>query len=546
MPHVRTTMRIALSQINTSLADFDYNAEKIISHIKTLAEKKAELIVFPEASLFGYHPFDLLEREVLISQQDKALKQILKAIPEGVHVLVGGFEKNKNKKGRPFFNSVFLCKKNKIVKIFRKQLLPTGDVFDEARFIEAGDMKQNYFQIGKKKFFLTICEDMWAWPTAEGSDYKENPILKVPKKKIDLVINMSASPYHVGKFKKRQFVASNTAKYFKAPLLYVNQVGAQDEIVYDGQSFLISPKDKILFKAQSFAEDTNVIDLNTLETWSPTHKFDSGTEELRKALVLGLKDYGQKIGANKVHLGLSGGIDSALVAALAVDAFGSNNVKLFALPTQFNAELSMTYAKQLALNLGSEMKTISIQGTFEFIKTILDEEFQVPQFGVMHENLQSRIRGLFLMAYSNFSGSLLLTTGNKSEYATGYATLYGDMCGGLAPLGDLTKKQIVELCKHYNQEIEIIPEFIIKRPPSAELRPDQKDQDSLPAYELLDKAVQNIVEKKKPAKSETEKWLVKQLMKTEFKRWQAPPILKMSEHSFGRGRRYPIAHKAKE
>lgn len=546
MPHVRTTMRIALSQINTSLADFDYNAEKIISHIKTLAEKKAELIVFPEASLFGYHPFDLLEREVLISQQDKALKQILKAIPEGVHVLVGGFEKNKNKKGRPFFNSVFLCKKNKIVKIFRKQLLPTGDVFDEARFIEAGDMKQNYFQIGKKKFFLTICEDMWAWPTAEGSDYKENPILKVPKKKIDLVINMSASPYHVGKFKKRQFVASNTAKYFKAPLLYVNQVGAQDEIVYDGQSFLISPKDKILFKAQSFAEDTNVIDLNTLETWSPTHKFDSGTEELRKALVLGLKDYGQKIGANKVHLGLSGGIDSALVAALAVDAFGSNNVKLFALPTQFNAELSMTYAKQLALNLGSEMKTISIQGTFEFIKTILDEEFQVPQFGVMHENLQSRIRGLFLMAYSNFSGSLLLTTGNKSEYATGYATLYGDMCGGLAPLGDLTKKQIVELCKHYNQEIEIIPEFIIKRPPSAELRPDQKDQDSLPAYEILDKAVQNIVEKKKPAKSETEKWLVKQLMKTEFKRWQAPPILKMSEHSFGRGRRYPIAHKAKE
>ncbi|AZZ38167.1 NAD+ synthase [Bdellovibrio sp. qaytius] len=539
-------MRIALSQINASLADFDHNAEKIISHIKTLAEKKAELIVFPEASLFGYHPFDLLEREVLISQQDKALKKILKAIPVGVHVLVGGFEKNKNKKGRPYFNSAFLCKKNKIVKTFRKQLLPTGDVFDEARFIEQGDMKQNYFQIGKKKFFLTICEDMWAWPTKEGSDYKENPILKVPKKKIDLVINMSASPYFTGKFKKRQFVASQTAKYFKAPLLYVNLVGAQDEIVYDGQSFLISPKDKILFKAQSFAEDTNVMDLNTLETWSPSHKFDTPVEELRKALVLGLKDYGQKIGVNKVHLGLSGGIDSALVAALAVDAFGSNNVKLFALPTQYNAELSMTYARQLALNLGSEMKVVSIQSTFEFIKTILDEEFSVSQFGLMHENLQSRIRGLFLMAYSNFTGSLLLTTGNKSEYATGYATLYGDMCGGLAPLGDLTKKQIVQLCEHYNKEIEIIPDYIIRRPPSAELRPDQKDQDSLPAYDLLDKAVQNIVEHKKPAKSETEKWLVKQLMKTEFKRWQAPPILKMSEHSFGRGRRYPIAHKAKE
>lgn len=539
-------MRIALAQFNSSLADFDANAEKIISHIKTLSEKKAELIVFPEASLFGYHPFDLLEREALVTQQNKALQKILKAIPQGVHILVGGFEKNKNKKGRPYFNSAFLCKKNKIVKTFRKQLLPTGDVFDEARFIEQGDLRQNYFQIGKKKFFLTICEDMWAWPTKDGSEYEENPILKVPKKKIDLVINMSASPFFTGKFKKRQFVASQTAKYFKAPLLYVNLVGAQDEIIFDGQSFLVTPKDKVLFKAQAFAEDTNVIDLDTLETWSPSHKSESTTEELRKALVLGLKDYGQKIGVNKVHLGLSGGIDSALVAALAVDAFGSNNVKLFALPTEYNVELSMTYARQLAVNLGSEFKVISIQSTFEFIKTILDAEFSVEQFGLMHENLQSRIRGLFMMAYSNFTGSLLLTTGNKSEYATGYSTLYGDMCGGLAPLGDLTKKQIVELCEHYNKEIEIIPDFIIRRPPSAELRPNQKDQDSLPPYELLDKAVQNVVEKKKSAKSETEKWLLKQLMKTEFKRWQAPPILKVTEHSFGRGRRYPIAHKAKE
>lgn len=538
-------MRIALAQINSTLADFDANAEKIISHLKTLAEKKAELIIFPEAALFGYHPFDLLEREALIEQQNKALSRILKTIPQGVHILVGGFEKNKNKKGRPYFNSAFLCKKNKIVKSFRKQLLPTGDVFDEARFIEPGDIRQNYFQIGKKKFFLTICEDMWAWPTKEGSEYAENPILKVAKKKIDLVINMSASPFFTGKFKKRQFMAAQTAKYFKAPLLYVNLVGAQDEIIYDGQSFLVSPQNKLLFKAQSFSEDTNVIDLNTFETWSPSNKFESPTEELRKALVLGLKDYGQKIGVSKVHLGLSGGIDSALVAALAVDAFGSNNVKLFALPTEFNIDLSMTYARQLAANLGSEFKVMSIQSTFEFIKTILDAEFNVEKFGLMHENLQSRIRGLFMMAYSNFTGSLLLTTGNKSEYATGYATLYGDMCGGLAPLGDLTKKQIVELCEHYNKEIEIIPEFIIRRPPSAELRPNQKDQDSLPPYELLDKAVQNVVEKKKTAKSETEKWLLNQLMKTEFKRWQAPPILKVTEHSFGRGRRYPIAHKAK-
>jgi NAD+ synthase (glutamine-hydrolysing) len=357
---------------------------------------------------------------------------------------------------------------------------------------------------------------------------------------------MSASPYFTDKLKKRHFVAVQTAKYFKAPLLYVNMVGAQDEIIYDGQSFLVSPKNKVLYKAQSFSEDSNVIDIDTWELWSPGFKPESTVEELRKALVLGLKDYGQKIGVKKVHLGLSGGIDSALVAALAVDAFGAPNVKLFALPTQFNAESGMTAANQLARNLGAELKTISVQSTFDFIKNILDSEFSVREFHLMHENLQSRIRGLFLMAYSNFTGSLLLTTGNKSEYATGYATLYGDMCGGLAPLGDLTKKQIVDLCKHYNHEIEIIPNFIIDRPPSAELRPNQKDQDSLPPYEKLDKAVENIVALKKSAKSETEKWLIKQLMKTEFKRWQAPPILKVSEHSFGRGRRYPIAHKALE
>jgi len=240
-------------------------------------------------------------------------------------------------------------------------------------------------------------------------------------------------------------------------------------------------------------------------------------------------------------LGLSGGIDSALVAALAADALGSANVKLFALPTKFNSEKSFAVANQLASNLGVPLKMISIQSTFEFIKTLLDGEYEVDNFCLMHENLQARIRGLFLMAYSNFTGSMLLTTGNKSEYATGYATLYGDMCGGLAPIGDLTKKQIVDLCRHYNKESELIPEFIINRPPSAELRPDQKDQDTLPEYKILDKAVKKIVEEKKSAQSDVEKWLVKQLMKTEFKRWQAPPILKVSSHSFGRGRRYPIA-----
>jgi len=260
---------------------------------------------------------------------------------------------------------------------------------------------------------------------------------------------------------------------------------------------------------------------------------------------LGIKDFSEKTGLRKVHLGISGGIDSAIVACLAVDALGPNNVKLFALPTKFNASESATLAEQLSKNLKVVMQTIPIQDAFENIKATLDKAYDVPEFILMHENLQARIRGLFLMAYSNKENSLLLTTGNKSEYATGYATLYGDMCGGLAVLGDLTKKQVYDLARHYNAGYELIPEKIITRPPTAELRPNQKDQDSLPEYDKLDKAVVNIVEKRLAAKNDVENWLVNMVMKSEFKRWQAAPILKISEHSFGRGRRYPVAHRAR-
>jgi NAD+ synthase (glutamine-hydrolysing) len=286
--------------------------------------------------------------------------------------------------------------------------------------------------------------------------------------------------------------------------------------------------------------------LNILEGWNGKSPKNPSTEQLRKALVLGIKDFVEKLGLSKVHLGLSGGIDSALVACLAVDALGPNRVSLFALPTQFNKSESFELAQQLCKNLKIELQTISIQPLFEKIRQSLDTEFNVHEFQLMHENLQSRIRGMVLMAYSNKSGSLLLTTGNKSEYATGYATLYGDMCGGLAVIGDLTKKQVYQLSQHFNREYELIPNAIITRAPSAELRPNQKDQDSLPEYDLLDKAVVNLVEQRKSAISPTDKWLSNVLMKSEFKRWQAAPILKVSEHSFGRGRRYPLAHRAKE
>ena len=542
-------MRIALAQINPTLAAFEENLQKILDYVQRAKDKKAGLVIFPEACLFGYHPFDLLERESLVDQQAKILKKLIAQVPKGIFVIVGGFEKNKNKKGRPYFNSAFLIQRNKLVKTFHKELLPTGDVFDEARFIEKGQVKNNYFKIGKKKFFLTICEDIWAWDDGKKrSDYSLNPIQKVKKEKVDLVINISASPFYTDKLKAREFMVKQTAKYFKAPMAYVNMVGGQDELIYDGQSFLIAADGKKKLSCLPFEEDLNVFDLSDLKDWNATEK-QKGEDEialLRKAIILGMRDYLRKSGIKKIHFGLSGGIDSALLACLAVDALGPQNVQLFALPTKFNHQESFDLANQLAKNLNVSLKTISIQSMFEFIKNILDAEFSVKEFSLMHENLQSRLRGLILMAYSNFSGSLLLTTGNKSEYATGYATLYGDMCGGLAPLADLTKNQVYALSKLYNEQAEIIPERIITRPPSAELKPDQKDQDSLPPYEELDASVVRLVEKKMAVKNKTDEWLSKVLMRTEFKRWQAAPILKISEHSFGRGRRYPLAQKAEK
>jgi NAD+ synthase (glutamine-hydrolysing) len=540
-------MRIALAQTNSTLADFASNSEKILEFTNRAKEKKADLVVFPEASLFGYHPFDLLEREELVEKQIKQLKDLIKKIPKNIYVLIGGFEKNKSAKGRPYFNSAFLCQKNKILKTFHKELLPTGDVFDEARFIEKGSLKNNYFKIKNKKFLLTICEDIWAWEDKKGkSVYSENPLKKMPKQKVDLIINMSASPFFEGKLKQREYVVMKTAQHFKSSAIYVNMVGAQDEIIYDGQSFLVDSKGQPKFSCRSFEEDLNVFNLETLEDWNADQgtKKESQTDQLRKALVLGLKDFVGKTGMTQVHLGLSGGIDSAVVACLAVDAFGSQNVKLFALPTEFNQSESFELASKLAKNLHLDLQTISIQPIYEKIKSVLDEAFSVKKFSLMHENIQSRIRGLTMMAYANLKSSLLLTTGNKSEYATGYATLYGDMCGGLAVIGDLTKKQVYDVAKLYNAEYELIPQRIIDRPPTAELRPNQKDQDSLPEYDLLDKAVVNLVQKRHKASGPTENWLLGVIDRTEFKRWQAAPILKVSEHAFGRGRRYPIAHKA--
>ncbi|UXR65809.1 NAD+ synthase [Bdellovibrio bacteriovorus] len=539
-------MRIAVAQINPVLADFQLNKEKILDFVNQAVQRKCDLVVFPECTLFGYHPFDLLERSKLVAKQEAEFKDLIKNLPKDIGVIMGLITKNPQKKGRPYFNSAALISKGKKPQFFHKQLLPTGDVFDEARFIEPGDFSKNYFKWKGKKFFLTICEDIWAWPDAKGhSPYRENPLAKVKKQKVDMVVNLSASPYFVGKMKQREYVTQKTAAYFNAPIMYVNLVGAQDEIIFDGASFVLDKKGKKLLTCQPFTEDINVIDLDTLEVWNKTAKLQP-VEELRQALVLGIRDFCDKTGLKKVHLGLSGGIDSAVVAALAVDALGPANVTGVGLPGPFNAPESLTLAKDLAKNLGVDFKTVDITGMYESAVASLTEGLDLRGFSLVNENIQARLRGMSLMAWANKENSMLLTTSNKSEYASGYSTLYGDMCGGLAPIGDLTKAQVYQLARYYNQQGEVIPQEIIDRAPSAELRPNQKDQDSLPEYNELDKSVVYLVEKSGVAKSATDKWLLPILMRTEFKRWQAPPVLKVSGHSFGRGRRYPLAHRARE
>lgn len=539
-------MKIAVAQINPVLGQFEENANLILEKVLQAAKSNTDLVLFPEACLFGYHPFDLLEQSILVKLQLKQLQRIHKLIPPKIAVLIGLFTQNQKAKGRPLHNSAALLIKGEPARFFHKQLLPTGDVFDEMRFIEPGSMKDNHFKFKNKKFLVTICEDIWAWDLkGRRNPYQENPLQKI-RGKFDFVLNMSASPFDPSKLDQRKCLVKATAKHFKAPTIYCNLVGAQDEIIFDGSSFGFDQNGHLLFQARSFEEDFVELDFGGSKVKQKLKdKSTHEVEYLRKALVLGVRDFSRKTGLRRIHLGLSGGIDSAVVACLAIEAIGPENVTCIGLPTQFNAPESLQYAKTLSRNLNCEWIEFPIENIFSSIKNEIDLKFRIEIFGLVHENMQARIRGMILMAYANYRNSLLLTTSNKSEYAAGYSTLYGDMCGGLAPLGDLTKRQVYQLANHYNKNKEFIPAEIITRPPSAELRPNQKDQDSLPEYDLLDTAVVNLIQNSRAAKSETEQWLFSKLLTTEFKRWQAPPILKVSAHAFGRGRRWPVSHQIK-
>jgi NAD+ synthase (glutamine-hydrolysing) len=404
-------------------------------------------------------------------------------------------------------------------------------------------MSDNTFSFKGKKVLVTICEDIWASGEAwVGTRYPKNPLLKLKGKKIDIAINLSASPFSRGKAKSRLKVAKAMVDILKAPVVYTNMVGAQDEVIFDGNSFAMKKSGKVVMNSSPFQEDLNIVDFP--EDKGGWRESISEVESLRQALVLGIRDFAFKTGIERVHLGLSGGVDSAVVACLAVDAMGPNKVTMIAMPGPFSSEKSLELAKALSKNLGASLITSEINSQYEVLIKNLERDFSHSDFGLVNENAQARLRAVNLMAFANLKNSLLLNTSNKTEMAVGYSTLYGDLCGGLCPIGDLLKTEVYELARHYNMESELIPGEIISRPPTAELKANQKDSDSLPEYDILDEAVKKIVVECKPAKTEIEKWLLKKIRSSEFKRWQAPPVLRVSQHAFGRGRRVPIAHQA--
>jgi len=537
-------MKIGIAQINTTVGDLSGNLKIALESYHSLVGKGAELIVFPELTLCGYPPRDLLLRKYFVQECTNSLIEFA-AATGSCPALVGYPEINHSQKGKPFFNSAGLCWNGEVKQVFRKRLLPTYDVFDEDRYFECGASKL-YFSHLDQKIGVSICEDLW---DSHAKLYSQDPVKELLDNKIDLVINLSASPWHLDKKQTRISTLKDAVGRLNCPLVYANSVGGNDELIFDGSSLVLNPKGEIIHSCSKFRTSCEVFDLNMGSPSQPLPQDD--LESIEEALVLGLHDYVRKSGFTQCLLGLSGGIDSALTAALAVKAVGRKNVIGISMPSAISSDHSVSDAKELAENLGIEYHSLSIQNIVDSIDSKLAPLFAGLQPDVTEENIQARARGLLLMAVSNKFGSLLLTTGNKSELAVGYCTLYGDMCGGLAVISDLPKTKVFELARHINMKKELIPVHTIEKPPSAELRPDQKDTDSLPDYEVLDAILHGYIEKGMSIKcllgegfeEETVRKIISLVDRNEYKRKQAAPGLKITPLAFGMGRRIPIVQK---
>ncbi len=542
-------MKIAIAQLNYHIGNFDLNTSKIIDCISKSKAAGADLVVFSELSVTGYYPHDLLERKEFIEQSYRAIDRIA-ACCKGIAAIVGAPSINPEPRGKKLFNSAFFMYEGAVQKIANKSLLPTYDIFDEYRHFEP-NKHFSVFDFCGKKLAITICEDLWDEQETQNEFgreklYQLSPLKELSALNPDLVINLSASPFSYNQENWRKNILIKNAIKYQLPILYVNQVGAQTELVFDGGSFFLDKNGIIQEELNYFEEDFRIID-----TEIPSGNLQPKTETIEKihhALVLGIRDYFTKMGFKKATLGLSGGIDSALVLVLAVEALGSENVRVLLMPSRYSSDHSVNDAVHLAKNLGIQYETIPIQPMVDSFEQSLSEVFAGLPSDVSEENIQARTRGILLMAISNKFGNILLNTTNKSECAVGYGTLYGDMNGGLSVLGDVYKTDIFKMARWINREHEIIPENTILKPPSAELRPDQKDTDSLPDYDMLDQILFDYIELNlspeeiiaKGFDEATVLRTVRMVNNNEYKRFQAPPIIRVSSKAFGFGRRIPL------
>ncbi|HUO61778.1 MAG TPA: NAD+ synthase [Candidatus Acidoferrales bacterium] len=541
-------MKIALAQIDTTVGDFRGNARKIAEFAERARSQGAALVLFPELSVCGYPPRDFVERPDFVRRNRETAEQLAREI-SGIDVVIGLVMPAKGATGKSVMNSAALLRGGRIAFVQSKRLLPTYDVFDEMRNFAPAE-KQELFCLAGTSAALTICEDAWNdksfW---DRRLYSPDPVEDLVVAGGQILLNISASPFHVGKPELRERMLAAIAKRHQLPVAMCNQVGGNDSLVFDGASVVIAPDGRVIARARSFEEDIICFDTESLR--GDLHEPVTGEEASAfAALVLGTRDYVHKCGFRKAIIGLSGGIDSALTAAVAVHALGAENVIGVGMPSQYSSEGSVSDARQLAQNLGIRFEIVAIREIFESFRHQLAPVFSGLKEDVTEENIQARIRGTILMALSNKFGALVLTTGNKSELGVGYCTLYGDMVGGLAVISDVPKTLVYRISRYLNREREVIPDATLTKEPSAELRPNQKDSDSLPDYAVLDAILEEYVEDMKSVDEIAEKHgfspdlvrsVIRMIDRNEYKRQQAAPGIKISEKAFGVGRRFPIA-----
>ncbi len=544
-------MKVALGQINTTIGDFSGNTAKIIEYSRRAQAAGASLILFPELSVCGYPPRDLVEKPSFVQKNEESLRKIEQET-RGITVICGVVTRAQVETGKSVMNSAAVIEDGKVKLVQSKMLLPTYDVFDESRNFAAAE-SQKLLSLGNKQVALTICEDAWNdkhfW---NKRLYQVDPVETLLNAGGKLLLNISASPFYVGKTELRKNMLAAIAKNDKVPVAMVNLVGGNDSVIFDGSSLVLAPDGRVIAQGKSFEEDLIYFDTESL-TGDIHPQIEKEEASAYAALVLGTRDYVRKCGFQRVIIGLSGGIDSALTAAIANDAVGPDQVIGVAMPSPYSSRGSIDDARALAVNLGIRFEVIRITDVFDaYLKTLKPVFGNLPE-DTTEENIQSRIRGATLMALSNKFGALVLSTGNKSELGVGYCTLYGDMVGGLAVISDVPKTMVYRLSEYVNREREIIPRSTIEKPPSAELRPNQTDQDTLPPYDVLDAVLEDYVEGYKSAEQiaqdhkydlELVKRVIRMVDRAEYKRQQAAVGLKISEKAFGVGRRMPIAAKS--